>query len=310
MKTAIFALALAIPPLAGPIVAQTPMPVIPPTGHVHTPDVDLAYWIYGTPHGDVTPVFAVNGGPGLSHIYMVQNDTWLRISAHRQVIFYDQRGDGASPLTNPSASQSMDTQVADLDIIRDHLHFNKIDLCGDSFGGLLVVAYAAAHPEHVHKLIISDGLPSWKAIVHLFPQVFPDKLEANEAAAHASNASPDEKAQQGIRDHFGMIFYDPEKLAHYMANAKDLGFSPQTAQAVGQASGDVDYTPALAKFNFPVLVITGRYDMNVAPLTAWRMYKAIPGAKFVAFEQSGHLPSYEEPDKYVSVVDSFLGAAN
>jgi proline iminopeptidase len=307
MKTAIVALALGILPFGASTLAQTPMPVIAPTGHVHMPDVDLAYWVYGEPHADVTPVFAVNGGPGLSHIYMVQNDTWLRISKQRQVVFYDQRGDGASPLTNPAAPQSMDTQIADLDAIREQLHFNKIDLCGDSFGGLLVIAYAAAHPEHVHKLIISDGLPSFKAIIHLFPQVFPDKLEANEAAAHASNASPDEQAQQGLRDHFNMIFYSPEQLSHYMANAKDLGFSPQTAAAVGQSSGDLDYTPALSKFNFPVLVITGRYDMNVAPLTAWRMYKAIPGAKFEAFEKSGHLPSYEESDKYVKVVDDFLG---
>jgi proline iminopeptidase len=307
MKTAILALALGLLPLATPAIAQTPMPMIPPTGHVRTPDVDLAYWVYGEPHADITPVFAVNGGPGLSHIYMIQNDTWLRISAHRVVIFYDQRGDGDSPLTNPAASQSMDAQVADLDAIREHLHFSKIDLCGDSFGGLLVIAYAAAHPEHVHKLIISDGLPSWKAIVHLFPQVFPDKLEANEAAERASNGSPDDHAQQSIRDHFGMIFYSPEKLAHYMANVKDLGFSPQTAGAVGKAVGDLDLASALPKFNFPTLVITGRFDMNVAPLTAWRMYKAIPGAKFEVFEKSGHLPSYEEPDKYVSIVDDFLG---
>jgi proline iminopeptidase len=302
MKTAILALLL-----AAPAFAQTPMPIIPPTGHVHTPDVDLAYWVYGERHAGTTPVFAVNGGPGLSHIYMVQNDAWLRISAHRQVIFYDQRGDGASPLSNPNASQSMDAQVADLDAIREHLHFDKIDLCGDSFGGLLVIAYAAAHPEHVHKLIISDGLPSWKAIVHLFPQVFPDKLEANETAARASKASPEEQAQQGIRDHFGLIFYSPDNLAHYMEDVKDLGFSPQTSRAVGKAVGDLDLEPALPKFNFPVLVITGRYDMNVAPLTAWRMYKAIPGAKFEVFEKSGHLPSYEEPDKYVTVVDNFLG---
>jgi proline iminopeptidase len=301
MKTTLLALALTSAALA-----QTPMPVIAPTGRVHTPDVDLAYWVYGAPHTDATPVFAVNGGPGLSHIYMVQNDTWQRLSAHRQVIFYDQRGTGASPLTNPAASHSIDTQVADLDAIRDHLHLDKIDLCGDSFGGFLVIAYAAAHPEHVHKLIISDGLPSWKAIVHLFPQVFPDKLEANDAAAHASKASPEEQAQQSIRDHFGMIFYSPENHARYMANIKDLGFSPQTASAVGQSIGELDYTPALAKFNLPTLVITGRYDMNVAPLTAWRMYQAIPGAKFAVFEQSGHLPSYEEPDKYVQVVDTFL----
>jgi len=303
-KTTVAALALALSTTA---LAQTPMPVIPPTGHVHTPDVDLAYWVYGEPHTGATPVFAVNGGPGLSHIYMVQNDTWLRISAHRQVIFYDQRGEGASPLTNPNASQSMDAQVADLDAIRDHLHFNKIDLCGDSFGGLLVIAYAAAHPEHVHKLIISDGLPSRKAIVHLFPQVFPDKMEQFSAAESASHASPEEKAQQSLLDHFRMLFYDEEKRDHYLANVHDIGFSPATGAAVNKAIADLDLTPALPKFNFPALVITGRYDMNVAPLTAWRMYKAIPGAKFEVFEKSGHLPSYEEPDKYVAVVNSFLG---
>ena len=287
-------------------IGQKPMPIIPPTGRVHTPEVDLAYWVYGASNPIATPIFAVNGGPGLSHIYMVQNDTWLRLAAHRQVIFYDQRGDGASKLLDPAAPQTMDAQVADLDAIREHLHLAKIDLCGDSFGGLLVIAYAAAHPDHVHKLIISDGLASWKDIVHLFPQVFPDKLEANEAAAKASTATPEAQAQQGLRDHFDMIFYSRAKLATYMANAKDLGFYPAIGEAVGKATAELDLTSALPKFTFPTLVITGRYDMNVAPLTAWRMFKAIPGAKFAVFEESGHLPSYEEPDKYVQVVDTFL----
>jgi proline iminopeptidase len=303
MKTAVLALLL-----TAPVLAQTPMPVVPSTGHVHTPDVDLAYWVYGEPHANSTPVFAVNGGPGLSHIYMVQNDTWLRISTQRQVIFYDQRGDGASHLTNPDASQSMDAQVADLDAIREHLHFNKIDLCGDSFGGLLVIAYAAAHPEHVHRLIISDGLPSRKAIVHLFPQVYPDKMETFAAAERSSvHANAEDAAKQGLIDHFRMLFYDGEKRDHYLANVHDIGFSPATGSAVNKAIADLDLTTALPRFSFPVLVITGRFDMNVAPLTAWRMYKAIPAAKFEVFEKSGHLPSYEEPDKYVTVVNNFLG---
>jgi proline iminopeptidase len=42
-------------------------------------------------------------------------------------------------------------------------------------------------------------------------------------------------------------------------------------------------------------------------VVAWNIYKAIPGAMFVVFEKSGHLPSYEEPDKYVQVVNAFLG---
>ena len=299
----------ALTALSLPAFTQTPMPVIPPTGHAHTPDVDLAYWIYGSTskaEPSTTPIIAVNGGPGLSHIYMVQNDVWLRISHDREVIFFDQRGTGASSLKNASAPQTMDAQVADLDAIREQLHLAKIDLCGDSYGGLLVIAYAAAHPDHVHKLIISDGLASWDSIVHLFPQVFPDKLEANETAAKVSTATPEAQAQQGLRNHFDMIFYDRAKLDHYMANAKDLGFSPATGDAVGNATAKVDYTAALSKFNFPTLVISGRYDMNVAPLTAWRMYKAIPGAKIAIFEKSGHLPSYEEPERYIQVLADFL----
>jgi proline iminopeptidase len=297
--------------LAGAMMAQKPMPVIAPTGHVQGADVDLAYWTYGAAR-KATPVFAVNGGPGLSHIYMVQNDVWLQIAKQRQVVFYDQRGTGASPLKNAGAAMDIAAYVADLDAVREHLHIDKIDLCGDSFGGLLVIAYAAAHPEHVHKLIVSDGVPGWKPIVHLFPQVFPDKLEEQEKAGHAHSAGKDEAgqseadAQQALRDHFGMIFYSRTKLDRYM-QAKDLGFSPKTGAAVGKATQDVDYSDALTKFNFPTLIITGRYDMNVAPLTAWKMYKAIPGAKFEVFEESGHLPSYEEPEKYVRVVNDFLG---
>jgi len=86
----------------------------------------------------------------------------------------------------------------------------------------------------------------------------------------------------------------------------DLGFEPAVSEAVAKATTGLDLTSKLAGFQFPTLVITGRYDMNVAPLTAWRLAHAIPGAKLVFFEQSGHLPSYEEPEKYVTVLEDFL----
>ena len=42
---------------------------------VHTTEVDLAYETLGTDR-TLPPVFAVDGGPGLTHAYMVQNDLW------------------------------------------------------------------------------------------------------------------------------------------------------------------------------------------------------------------------------------------
>ena len=278
------------------------------TGIAHTEQVDLAYETFGV-KGTALPIIAVNGGPGLSHAYMMQNDLWQRIGKNRFVVLYDQRGTGGSKRMQTGASQSMDSQVADLDAVRQTLGLEKFALLGDSYGGLVAMAYAAAHPEHVAKLILSDSPgPSWHDIVHLLPDVFPDIEEENKQEAQKLGPETEAAARAGLRNHFRMIFYSTQKRDAYMSHMGDLGYEPAVAEAVGKAIADLDLTPKLAGFKFPTLVIDGRYDMNVAPLTAWRLAHAIPGAKLVFFEQSGHLPAYEEPDKYIEVLEGFLNA--
>ena len=277
----------------------------PATGVIHAADVDLGYEVYGQSTSE-TPVIAVNGGPGLSHKYMIQNDVWERLAQRRQIVFYDQRGTGASKHIQPGASQSMDAQVGDLEAVRAHFGFQRVDLVGDSYGGFLAMAYASAHPERVHKLILSDSpSPAFKDMVHLLPQVFPD-IEEEDAAVQKQMGDTDEAAQKQLLNHFRMIFYSEDLMHTYLAQIGDIGYVPSVGAAVGEAAAKIDMTAELPKFHFPTLIITGRYDMNVAPLTAWRMYKAIPGAKLEIFARSGHLPSYEEPAKYVNVVNAFL----
>jgi proline iminopeptidase len=275
------------------------------TGIVTTPEVDLAFETYGTA-GNATPVIVANGGPGLSHIYMLQNDVWTRLSRSREIVFYDQRGTGKSKHVQPNAAWGMDAQVADMEAVRAKFGFQKFDLVGDSYGGLLAMAYAAAHPEHIEKLILSDSAaPAWKDIVRVLPDVFPDVLEQI-AAREKNGAGSLDAADQRIRDHFLMLFYSEANRDAYLAGVKDLESVPQVSAAVQKATKTLDLTQELPKFKFPTMVVSGRFDMNVTPITAWNIYKAIPGAKFVVFEKSGHLPSYEEPDKYVQVVDTFL----
>src|SRR5260370_22138598 len=272
---------------------------------ITTPEVDLAYETYGA-SSPATSVIVANGGPGLSHIYMLQNDVWTRLSHHRQIVFYDQRGTGKSKHVKPDAAWGMDAQVADMEAVRAKFGFRKFDLVGDSYGGLLAMAYAAAHPEHIEKLILSDSAaPAWKDIVRVLPDVFPDVLEQI-AAREKSNGNSPAAADQRIRDHFLMLFYSEANRDAYLAGVKDLESVPQVSAAVQKATKTLDLTPELPKFKFPTMVITGRYDMNVTPITDWNIYKAIPGAKFVVFKKSGHLPSYEEPDEYVQVVEAFL----
>ena len=280
-------------------------------GVAHTDQVDIVYETLGA-QGSALPIIAINGGPGLSHSYMVQNDLWDRIATKRLVVFYDQRGIGASKPLKPGASQAaisqtMDAQVADLDAVRQALGLNKVAVLGDSYGGLVAMAYAAAHPEHVAKLILSDSPgPSWKSIVRVLPEVFPDIEEQTEKETQSLGPNTEAAARAGLRNHFRMLFYSPEKRDAYMNKMGDLGFEPAVGAAVRQSSNDLDLSGKLGSFNFPTLVINGRFDMNVAPLTAWNLAHAIPGARLVFFEHSGHLPSYEEPDRYIAVLEEFL----
>ncbi len=282
------------------------------TGTIHTPEVDLGYETFGV-RGAALPVIAVNGGPGLSHAYMMMNDLWEQVGRDRLVILYDQRGTGASKKVEAGAphalSQTMDAQVADLEAVRAHFGIDKVALVGDSYGGFLVMAYGAQHPEHVAKMVLSDSPPpSFRTMVHLLPQVFPDIEEEDAAEAKKLGEDSDAAARAGLRAHFRMIFYSPEKRDAYLAKMGDLGYEPAVAREVSKSAMALDLTEAVKGFHFPVLVITGRWDMNVAPVNAWTMAHEIPGAKIEFFEKSGHLPAYEEPEKYRQVVEGFLDA--
>jgi proline iminopeptidase len=227
------------------------------TGVIHTPELEIGYETFGV-RGAALPVIAVNGGPGLSHAYMMMNDLWEQVGRDRLVILYDQRGTGASKkvpagVAQPLA-QTMEAQVADLDAVRAHFGIDKVALVGDSYGGFLVMAYAAAHADHVARLVLSDSPPpSFKTMVHLLPQTFPDVEEEDAAEAKKLGEDSDAAARAGLRGHFRMIFYSPEKRDAYMAKMGDLGYEPAVARAVSESAVALDLTEAVKGFHFPVL---------------------------------------------------------
>jgi len=265
----------------------------------------IYYEVIGS--GPATPLVIVNGGPGFDHTYLHVSNAWETLAKSRRVIFYDQRGTGQSSKVARDATYTLADQIDDLDALRAHLGLERMDLLGHSWGGYLVMAYAARHPGRIaHLMIVDSAAPLFKDTIFLFDQVFPEGSDRERAGSFAEEMGDKAAIEANLREYLAMLFYSPQKREAFLAAIQTSVYKKDVNEAVTRDISRFDLNPEIHKFRFPVLVITGRYDMNVAPLVAWKIHQAIPASRFVVFERSSHLPFYEEPDAFVRAVEDFL----
>jgi proline iminopeptidase len=262
-----------------------------------------------TGSGTGAPLIVVNGGPGFDHTYLHISTAWDALGKNRRVIFYDQRGDGRSSQLKPGQSCNLGDQIADLEALRAHLGFEKWDMLGHSWGGYLSMAYSARYPNHIsHLMIVDSAAPKWSDTLFLFSQIFPETTERRTGYTFADEMGDQAASDASIHDYLTMLFYSAEKRDAFVRQMAAGAYRKQVFQAVISDLPRFDLNPELSKYKFPVMVMTGRYDINVAPLVAYKIHQAIPGSRFVVFERSGHLPFYEEPEAFVHAAEGFLDA--
>lgn len=276
-------------------------------GLVSLDDGRLFYEVVGT--GD--PIIVVHGGPGLDHNYLRPGLDVLATS--HALIYYDQRGTGRSDFPLDSASINLAAFVSDIDALRQVMGYDKVTVLGHSFGGLIAMAYAMAHPDNVTALILMDTAE-------------PGKRWQDEAARRQKAARTPEDSTQlagltaspGFAAHdaatlsevyrvaFRSTFLDPRRI-----DDLNLELSPTTAhdgQEVARLLGgdmrDLDWWGRLPSLSVPTLVMQGKADpMPMAMARA--LVEAIPGAR-LAVLNSGHFPEVEDPTGLVAAVSNFL----
>ncbi len=171
------------------------------------------------------------------------------------------------------------------------------------------MAYAAVHPDRIaHLITVDSAAPKISDTLFLFDDVYPEGTERQAAVAFAEELGDKHATAINLHEYVNMLFYSPEKRDAFVAALSTTAYSKEVNKAVYNDLARYDLNPELRKFRFPVLVITGRYDMNVAPLVAYKIHQAIAGSKFVVFERSGHLPFVEEPGGFVRAVEEFLNS--
>ena len=267
--------------------------------------ITLYYEVHGVSSG--IPLFVLHGGPGFDHSYLEVSAIWQELGTYRPVIFYDQRGNGRSSRLTDGHSCTLDDQLSDLHALQEHLGFAHIDLLGHSWGGFLAMAYAAHYPQHVRKLILVESTaPKLNDTVFLFAQVFPDVMARKNALEARIELGEQEAIRADVREYFSMLCYSQQKRDAFLSMADSFTYRSEVNKMLWTDATQFDLGPELAKFQLPTLVINGRYDMNVAPIVAFKIQEAIADSRIAIFEQSGHLPFFEEPELFRDTVDVFL----
>ena len=103
------------------------------------------------------PIIVLHGGPDFDHEYLLPDVDRLADRFH--LIFYDQRGRGRS-FRGHQPDVTMDSEVNDLDRVREEFACESIAVLGHSWGGLLAMEYAIRHPQRVSHLILMNTAPA------------------------------------------------------------------------------------------------------------------------------------------------------
>lgn len=250
----------------------------------------------------------LHGGPGAHHDYLLPQ--FDRLVDGRSLRYYDQRGGGRSPVGR-EVPVGWREHVRDLDALLATWTLRPATLIGYSWGGLLALLYAIAHPDRVARLALVCPAPATAQDRRRFEAAFAERSRAPAIAAarDALQASglreqdPDAYRRRAFELSVAGYFHDPERVR----DLTPFRLTGRTQQAVWDSLGDYDLRGALERLAVPARIFAGRHDP--IPMEATRDAAARLNADLVVFDRSGHCPHVEEPDRFAEAVGDWLSRA-
>lgn len=289
-------------------------PLVPHEGYVPIKNAALFYREVG--HGQ--PIIVLHGGPDFDHTYLLPDMD--RLSDSYRLIYYDQRGRGKSVGEIDPADVSLETEIEDLEALREHLQLKTVVVLGHSFGAILAMEYAIRHPQRVSHLILMNTAAASQEDYQMLRQevlrrraVHQAELDGIISSAAYQEGNPDAVAAY-YRLHFGTTIKQPQHLESLIAQMR-LSFTKEIvlqSRAVEQQlykqtwySSDYNLFPGLKRLSIPTLVIHGDYDF-IPVECAMHIAEAVPDARLVVLKDCGHFAYLESPDAIRVGLNNFL----
>jgi pimeloyl-ACP methyl ester carboxylesterase/DNA-binding CsgD family transcriptional regulator len=212
---------------------------------------------------------------------------WDAVADGYTLIRYDRLGVGMSDRTMHETDLTIDGEVATLRALLDEIGLERVTLLGGSCGSCTAIAFAAAFPERVERLVVYGSYPNGAEIAP--PGVTNAILGA--VGAHWGLGS------RLLSDLFlGRAEYaEHENFAKLQREAA----TAETAAALLQLVYRLDVRAQLPLVRAPTLVVHRRDDRAVPYRLGREVAAAIPGATLIPLQGSAHFPWHGDVESVV-----------
>ncbi|WP_265570346.1 proline iminopeptidase-family hydrolase [Sphingomicrobium nitratireducens] len=261
----------------------------------------------------------LHGGPAMGHDFLEVMDAYLPQTGI-EFYQYDQLGSGWSDRPDNDDLWTIERYVDEVDQVREAIDGDASNFClfGTSWGGILAIEYALAHPDKVKCLVISNmmaSIPAYNAYAKdvLIPQKDPEQV-ALVLQLEKEGKTDDPRYEETLvpmwyEQHVIRRPHDqwPHGLLRTFSRANMHIYTLMQGPSEMGASGrlaDWDRTADLHKIDVPTLVISGKYDTMDPAHMAW-MAETLPKGELLATEGS-HLSMYDDQDTYFGGLIAFL----
>jgi proline iminopeptidase len=273
---------------------------------IHARGLDFA--VFTTPHIEgATPLLCVNGGLHFGHDVL-----WpalAPLSHARQLVLFDQRGRGESESPLAPRAARIEHDAGDIPAIRQAMHIEQWDMLGHSWGGAIAMLATSLDLDATRKLVLVDSVAAdsnWITSLHpsavarltgerrsALAALDPVALEKDDIATHRAYAAALYPAWFADRE-FAAIFAPPHA---------DSATGAAVASRLRREG--YDWHSSVRAIEVPTLIVHGSDDL--LPLSvAESLASEIHGSRLAIIPHAGHMPFWEEPEKFFSIVSEFL----
>jgi proline iminopeptidase len=330
---AVIALLLASPARVTPILGADGQPLHGSVAEITTVPLgghDQTVMIRGRRVEDPVILYLA-GGPGGTDLGAMRGDVTLEQDF--VVATWEQRGVGKSyAALDPIETLTVDQMVADTveltDYLRQRFEEPRIYLVANSWGSILAVRAAQAHPELYNAVVGTGQMVSPSETDRLFyedslawaqqtgntdllatlrengPPPYNDLLDYEPAIAHEHDWNPYPELDVG-KEMPGNLFVPENSLMDRINGFRSF---LDTFSVLYPQIADLDFRRDATELGVPYYMVLGAHEARgrAIPANEWFDMLAAPSKERVIFAHSGHRPQFEEPGEFAALMRRVL----